>query len=899
MDNSSFSTSNFNGPDDGGGTTDEFGQTEGTVHENRAVDLSPNDIESVEILKGAAAAAIYGSRAGQGVVLITTKKGRPGPTRFTFRSSVSFEDINHTYPLQTRYGQGIDNLAPNTAPGGDCDDPSSGSICSRSWGPALAPGTPVYDHANNAYKSGHVVENAVAVSGGNDRTTFYLSGEYHYNNGIFVGPNDRFTRSTVRLNASHRVADNVKVGANFAYADTRGEFIQRGNNVSGIQLGLLRSPPNYDNRQYLDPVFGLHRSFRFQNPRATDLVGDRGFDNPFYVIFEQRNLSNVGRVYGNVNAEYLATNWLKINYTLGADYSNDERLEGCPISSSDVCFAGRVTEGKLINYQVDHNVTATANYRVSDRVAGTVTAGQALNTQNFRQLGTVGRTLVAPTPFKLSNTVLRDPPLDNETVIHRESYFVQGTLDLYDQLYIQAAVRNDGSSTFGRENLRSWFPKVSAAWAFTKAIGERPWLTFGKLRVAYGEAGQEPQPYLTSTTFSSLLLSGISQGTGLTPTQNGLGGLTTSSTKGADVLKPERTKEFETGFDVGLFRDRADASFTFYSATTQDVILLTPLAPSTGFFQQAANAARFRNRGLEVTLNIRPLAKADYGWEVGLQWARNRSKVLTLAGPEFVTIGDFATNVAQVGQELGVLRSFGFVRCGISAAGVVTGFDAACVGAAKGALFIDTNGFPVFDPDPRIVANPNPRWTGNVRSSFRYRKLQVSGLLDIRHGGEIWNGTRGALWSYGTHKDTEVRAACDISGCTGNEKVFGQGGWFDGPVVGPGINRPVPIGQNWYRDGDAPCPFTGLDEPCIEDGGFVKLREISVSYTIDAPWVQQALGLGSIDVRVSGRNLHTWTKYTGYDPETSLGGAIAPVTGIDYFNNPQTRSFVFSLTLNR
>jgi TonB-linked SusC/RagA family outer membrane protein len=907
LDNSSFSTSNFNLNDDLG-----VGETDGTVHENRAMDLNPNDIESVEILKGAAAGAIYGARAGQGVVLITTKSGRAGPTHFSWKSSVSFDDINHHYPLQTRYGEGIDSVAPDTTRGGDCDDPASGSICSRSWGPALAAGSPLFDHANEAYRAGHIVENAVSISGGNDRTTFYLSGEQYYNNGIFVGPNDHYSRTTVRVKASQRVADNLRIGANVAFADTRGSFIQRGNNVNGLQLSLLRSPPNFDNLPYLDPTYGLHRTYRFQHPGPGDLVADRGFDNPFYIINEQENRANVGRVFGNVNAEYTAANWLKVSYTLGADYSSDERLEGCPISSSDVCFAGRVINGKLTNYQIDHNLSATTNYRVNPNLAGTITVGQNLNTRNFRRLGDVGRFLIVAHPFNVSNTVGRDITADPQTVVHNEGYFGQATLDLYNQLYLTAAIRNDGSSTFGAQNRRSWFPKASAAWTFSKLIGAQPWLSFAKYRVAYGEAGQEPQPYLTSTTFvSDTIVSGTSQGTGATPTQSGLGGLVQSGTKGADVLKPERTKEFETGIDIGLLRDKAELNFTYYNAITADVILIKPVsAAGTGFTQEAANAAKFRNRGLEVTLNVRPLQAAEYGWEMGFQWARNRSTVLSLGGADFVTIGDFTTNVAMVGQELGVLRSFGFVRCGISAAGVVVGFDAACAGAARGALFIDTNGFPVFDPDPRVIANPNPRWTGSVRSSFRFRKLQVSGLIDIRHGGQIWNGTKGALWSYGTHLDTQIRAGCSqipdpldptstVQQCIGNEKVFGKGGWFDGPVVGPGANTPVPIGQNWYRDGDAPCPFTDLDETCIEDGGFVKLREVSVSYTIDAPWVQRSLGLGSIDVRVSGRNLHTWTKYTGYDPETSLGGAGAPVTGVDYFNNPQTRSFIVSITLNR
>jgi len=910
VDNSSFSTSNFNRLDDGAGAvsaTGGFGQTEGTVVTNRAADINPNDIESVEILKGPAASAIYGARAAAGVILITTKSGRSGPTHFTYRSSSSFDDVNHTYPLQTSWGQGDFGVHADTSPGGDCDSPSG--VCRRSWGSPIPAGQPVFDHANDLYRVGHTFDNGFTVSGGNDRTTFYLSGDNTYNQGVIVGPNDFFSRSTVRAKASHRILDNLKLGADLSFADTRAKYIQRGNNVNGVQLGDLRTPPEFNNLPYLDGVYAQHRSYLFQHPSATSLFDDRGFDNPFFVIFQDLNQSNVGRVYGNVNAEYLPMPWLKINYTLGADYSADERLEGLPVSSSSFT-GGRVVEGKIVNYLIDHNFTATANFAVSPDYGGSFTLGQNLNTRNVRELGDVGRDLVATQPFKLSNTVNRDLPLDNETVIHDASWFGQGTFDIKDQLHLTAALRNDGSSTFGRQNLRAWFPKGSAAWEFTKAIGEQSWLSYGKVRVAYGEAGQEPLPYLTSQNYSAGIIGGIAQGTGNTPTQNGIGGLASSTLRAANVLKPERSKEFETGVDLGLFKDRADASITWYSKKSQDVILLTPLSPSTGYTQQGANAATLQNRGWEVALNVRPVQTADYGWEVGLQWARNRNKTLSLGGEQFLTIGDFNNQVAMVGQPIGVYLGSGFLRCGVSSGQNVVDSDlsggtdtlgAICKGKPNGALYIGANGFPQQDPDLRVVQDPNYDWTGSVRSSFRYHKLQISGLVDIRHGGQIWNGTKGALWSYGTHQDTQQRATCvSATACVGNDKTFGQGGWWDGPVAGPGSDTAVPIGENWYKF-IAACPFIGIDEPCIEDAGFVKLREVSVSYTIDAPWVQRAIGFSSIDLRVSGRNLKTWTNYTGYDPETSLGGAISSASGaggVDYFNNPQTRSFVFSVTLN-
>ncbi len=223
MDNSAFSTSNFNRLDDAGGTGagggGGFGQTEGTVVTNRAADLNPSDIESVEILKGPAASAIYGSVAASGVILITTKSGRSGPTRFTFRSSTSFNDINHTYPLQTSWAQGDLGVSADTA-AGQCDVPNG--FCRRSWGGAIPAGSQIFNHADELYQVGHTVDNGFSVSGGNDRTTFYLSGGNVRDQGVFVGPNNYYSRTTVRAKATHSIIDNLKLGADFSFADTPG-----------------------------------------------------------------------------------------------------------------------------------------------------------------------------------------------------------------------------------------------------------------------------------------------------------------------------------------------------------------------------------------------------------------------------------------------------------------------------------------------------------------------------------------------------------------------------------------------------------------------------------------------------------------------------------------------------
>ncbi|HEX4681642.1 MAG TPA: TonB-dependent receptor plug domain-containing protein, partial [Gemmatimonadaceae bacterium] len=310
VNNTTFSTTNFN-PIDAGNTTgavggqDVGGELEGTSAPNRMIDINPADIDNIEILKGAAAAAIYGARAANGVILITTKRGHSGATRYSMRSSASNDEVTKTYPLQRSWGQGT---LGNTA------------AITRSWGPSLA-GQPTYDHADEAFDAGHILDNTVSVSGGNDRTVFYLSGNYNHNEGVFVGPNNFYNRATARLNATHHLTDGFTIGGNFSYADSRGHLTQRGNNVNGLLLGLFRTPPDFNNMPYLNPATGLHRSYMVDGSDPTSAGQTRIFNNPFFTLYQELNDQKANRAYGNINADYIANSWLKFNYTLGADYS--------------------------------------------------------------------------------------------------------------------------------------------------------------------------------------------------------------------------------------------------------------------------------------------------------------------------------------------------------------------------------------------------------------------------------------------------------------------------------------------------------------------------------------------------------------------------------------------------
>jgi TonB-linked SusC/RagA family outer membrane protein len=888
-------------------TMSTTGSTGSTDTPNRASDINPEDIESVEILKSSAAAAIYGARAGQGVVLITTKSGKPtGAVNYSLRSTTRFDQLYRSEPLQRLYGQGTGGEGV-TCPAPDC------SLTSTTWGPRLPAGTPTYNHSTDLFENGLTYDNTLTVSGGSDRTTFYLSGGASNQNGTVVGNNDEYDRYSVRLKASQMLPGGFRFDGNVAYVDDRGQFLQKGSNTSGVSLGSWRTPPEFNNLEFLDPESGLQRSFRFPEPSAASINRSRGYDNPLFVIKEQDNTQQVGRSFGNIGLSYDPKAWMSLRLTVGADYVSDERLETLPKTSSSFP-TGQVVKGNLVNYQLDNNLTATFTRSFVDGFESRFVVGGNLNSRNFRQDIVTGQDLIAPEPFVLTNTTTRTPN-DFRSLIRGESYFGQFQQEFWRQLYLTGTLRNDGFSTFGSSNPRHWFPAGTLAWNFTNYTTLGGLLSAGRVRAAYGQTGTEPGVYLTNGFLSSGFFAST-YSDALLASQNGRGGLFTAGRKPQDNLKPERQREFETGVDFGFLHDRADASFTFYDRKARDVIFDLPLAASTGYSVQASNAGVIRNTGIETSLNLHPVRSASFDWDVGFQYAHNKNKVLDLQGADAVDLptGGFFTGTlvsAVRGNPIGVFRSFDFVRCrygtpnavDVDGSGTATDVNALCQAAKapNGALYIGPDGFPIADPAQRVIGDPNPNWTGGINTGIRWHKVSVTGLVDIRRGGVIWDGTKGALDNFGTSADTRLRADCTYDadgnlGCTGNERTFGKD-FMRGATVGPGAGMAVPIGENWYTG--LGSGFGPVASQFLEDGSFVKLREISVGYTFDGSWVRNGLGLTSLDLRLAGRNLATWTKYSGIDPETSLGGAEVAAQGVDYFNNPQTRSFVITLGITR
>jgi TonB-linked SusC/RagA family outer membrane protein len=878
-----------------------------TVTQNRASDINPNDVESVQVLKGAAASAIYGARAANGVILITTKHGGNGPTRWTISSTQTFDHVVKTFPLQTSFGQGQFSNTAHAPVFGGCTTPDCAAPSRLSWGPAVT--GPTYDHGSEIYDTGLTSDNAISVSGGNQRTTFYLAGGLTDQLGVMKGPNNRYDRTTVRLTATHQLTNTLTFGGNFSYFNTDGKYVQKGSNTSGLLLGALRTPPDFNNQPFLDPNSGLQRSYRFPNPSPASASTGRGYDNPFFTLDNPANRSELGRFLGNIKADWVPTAWIALSETFGADDYTDSRLEALPVTSSGDPV-GAVTRFQNQNLEIDHNLTATLSHSFSENIDTRLILGQNLNSRRFRNVTVFGDQLIAPTPFAIQNTV-SFTPTEARSLRHIAAYFGQVEGDFYNQFHVTAGARDDGFSTFGAGHRTALYPKIDAAWTFTQYVNRdytsgRGWLTNARLRAAYGETGREPPVYATISALSSTSGFGSGFGDVIGSTQSGFGGLVTGGNVGNPDLRPERNREGEAGIDLGLWDSKADLAFTYYNKRSSDVILPAPVnAASTGAATGLVNGATISNKGVELSGNLRPYTSQKMDFTIGGNYAKNQGRVLSLIqGVQFIPYNNegFTGSIGSstVGYAPGVLRGQDFIRCGYGLTADVDGsgndvaVDPLCGNAKKGALFISgRNNQPIVNPNEQVIADPNPKWTAGLNAGLRYGKFQFSTLFDMRRGGQVWDGTRSALDNFGTAAETNVR--------TSNAGIFGNNVLPSERVAGPGAGKiAFATDSAWEKW------FTGLggsassvQSQFVEDGSFVKWREVSVSYTLDNPHVMNRTGFSTAMIRLAGRNIKTWTKYKGLDPETNLGGAEFLTQGIDFFQNPQTRSFVVSITLNR
>ncbi len=890
-------------------SNDSRGAQETVAAQSRLNDINPNDIESVTVLKGASAAALWGTKALGGVIVIKTKSGQyNNKLSVSYKTSYSLDQINRRYPQQTAFGQGDNGIYNQRArdswgdkiadrPGGPDEVNTNGQFyvdqAGNTYYPVLSKNSRELFHDKNfdlVFQDGHFWENNLSITGGNANSTIFASLSDIKQEGI-IRNNSDYRRTTARVNASHRLSDKIKITASTAYSKSTSSRILRGATSSGLYLGLLRNPVDFDITGYrgdfyansnASPVSNRQRSYR--EPLGAD--GTATYNNPLWTINEQESLVDVDRFISSLELTVSPVSWLDLIGRVGLDkYTEWQQDFFTPGSAAGAFTLGSFDKSLARNSILNMDYIARAGTRFNKNFSGTLLAGFNFN---HRQLITDGSEIINFIQFTDVASGIRD--IDNALPENRtvNSTFGQertvgvyssGTLSAYDQLFLNATVRAESASTFGDAGDNTFlFPSVSMAWQFTELAGlKNDIFSFGKLRLSYGEVGVQPARYNTTNVFVSPTFAD-QYGGSLAGSLYGNGAFVASAQRGSSLLRPERKKETEVGLDLRFLKNRLSLSGTYYKNKTIDMLLDFPIANSRGITQLYTNGAELQNEGVELDLGYTLVQSKDWSWNVNFIYSQVRNEVTKLGEGLAINLGGLAAVSARAleGYPVGVLWGSRTLR------------------DDQGNMVFDENGFPEQDQLEGVIGDPNPDWQGSAFSTLSYKNFSLSVLFETYQGADIYAGTKAVLYDLGTwgasaNEETANQNLLDFKG-----NVIPAGTTFRGKIHNFGAG-PVALTEAWYNS-DGGFFGGGNDELYIEDGSWTRLRELTLSYRAKSEWLKRKAGISSAEFSITGRNLVLWTDFEGNDPDTNLEG-VSVARGIDYFNNPGTKSYVFSLAL--
>ncbi|MEO8413737.1 MAG: SusC/RagA family TonB-linked outer membrane protein [Ginsengibacter sp.] len=884
-------------------------QTGGAIASNRGVDLNPSDIESVTLLKGPAATALYGISAASGAIIITTKKGGAGGTHISFNSSVTLDKVSQLPGLQTQYAQGSNGIyagptgnANRKVTWGPAIDTLFWDGVSNIWDPhgnivgASNPSTQIpvtaYDRYN-FFQTGTTYNNNIALSGGNSKSGFRLSlGNL---NQVGVIPETKYDKTTLAVSGQSAVSDKFSISAGVNFIRSTNDKVQQGSNVSSIMLGLLRTPPTFDNSYGLkDPVHNT-ASYIQPNGQQRDYRGGAGYDNPYWTINRIPFHEVVNRVFGYAQASYQLFDWISFNYRLGGDVYSQNDKNAYDLFSNQFP-AGAIHISNYTNEQYNSDFTINLKKNLSRDFIGSLLLGQNYFTSTYNTALSHGTGFVLPDFLDMSNATSYSTT-ELQTKKRTTAFYGEAHLDFKDMLYLTLSGRRETSSTLPAANNSFFYPSASLAWEFTRIpfLSAGKVLNYGKIRMSAAQVGKDaPVQGLLTYFGQALIADGFT--TGIQFPINGNAGYQLSSTIatiGNPDLKAEKTNSYELGTDLGFWQNRVVLNATAYYSKSTDVILIVPIAYSTGFAAELLNAGTITNKGLEITLNTTPIKIKDFRWDLNFNWSRNINKVTALAeGVPKVLIAGFQNG--EVDAIAG--KAFGQIYGSV--------YQRSDPDNMKSPLLINDIpgdpgfGMPIVSAQNAAIGDINPDWTGSVINTLTFKGISIGVQLDTRQGGVIWNGTRGAMSYFGTSAESGNRnAPVTFNGVLGHLNAGGNVVHYEGATEvskAGSVNTNVTTYNQYYWQ-NVGSSFVGPAEPSIEDASWTRIRQVSLGFELPKSLIQKA-HFTNVSLTVFANNPFLWTKYKGVDPETSLAGP-ANGQGLDYFNNAGTKSFGMRLSL--
>ena len=864
--------------------------------------IDPNDIESMNVLKGAAAASLYGSRAANGVLLITTKSGAPKKgaksLNVTYRAGYSIEKISDVPEFQNSYGAGANFRTQSSngswgakfgkgviydASGNVIGTSASGidSIPATTWATMFASYPELFPNGRLAYKpypnnvsslfnTGHLLENSVGLNGGEGNTTFSATLSRVDQKGYIT--NSSYTKNNISVGGQTSVG-NLTFGANISYARSK----QIGGFVGQAQSFISQWGRTYTMARNWDIVGWPSED------RSGRQIGfnDGQYTNPVWGAYHNVITSIDDRIVANVRASYKFSKRARVDFNGGVNnYAlyRDQIIDKSSLGSADNLL-GTLTEVVNRTQEINAKIVAVFNPKIFENFTLDVNIGSEVNERTSRNQQVYGVDFVIPGLFNLTNTRRQTFSGDTRSKRRLVGVFGDASLGYKNFAFLNITSRMDLTSTLPYKNARYFYPGVSGSLVWSDAFGlKSDWLDYGKLRAGYARVGNDAGPHNGQPIFGLNAAGFLGQP------------LATRGGSSYDPnLTPEFTTELEIGSDMRFFKGRLGLELTWYDKRSTDLIYSIGLPQTTGYSSFFTNLGEIRNTGWEAALDIKPVILKNFQWDVRAIFTRNINTVERLIpGLTRDIIGGF--NYIEAGFPYGYLRGSFSAR------------------TDDGQLLINpSSGMPFLDPNPGMVGNPNADYKIGITNNFNFKGIELSILWDMTKGGDFYSETISSMLGRGVTKDTEDRERSRvITGVYGNTT----------PVPGPnGLNRYTPMlvggktvpnqtrvttNDLFFTQGTgASFATNGAFEYAVFDGTIYRLREITLGYSLPKRWVSK-LKLSNVTISLSGRNL--WylapnvPKYTNFDPDiNSVVGA--GTQGVETGGAPSTKRYGLNLNV--
>jgi len=850
---------------------------------NGANAVNPDDVENMTILKGAAATALYGSRAANGVILITTKSGKAQKKGIgvEYNGGLQAETILRYPEMQNEFGMGW-NGNHTELENGSWGPRFDGSL--QLWGNVynnsqkLKSYVALEDNIKDFFDTGIRYSNSLSFNGATDKSDYFVSFSQISNDGMLPTNADTYDKYTFSARGSH-TAGNLKFTTSINYASQRNKFATTGQGLSMIN-SLYQTPRDIS-------IIGLEDlNDPFNTPGY--YYTPYGVTNPYYILENNLNTYKSEKIYGKFEAEYSFLEYFKAVYRIGLDSSNSSRKLGEPNLEllfpdtpnwSNALFGhtGQVNVEKDNRREINQDFLLSFAKKVSDFDVNAL-AGFNYNERTYSSVETTVTGLDIPTWYNLSNSA--NTPKVEEYSSRRRLMGVFGQIDLAwkNMLYVTATARNDWSSTLPKGNRSFFYPGVTGSFVFTEVLPEslRNVLTFGKIRAAYGKTGNDASPYMIDPIYAQALASGSGFANVTFPLQ-GTNAFSLGNTLGNASLSPEITTEYEVGLNVALWNGRVSLDAAYYNRNSDKQIFSLNMDPASGYTAQNINLGKIENKGVELLLSVRPIETKDFSWDLSWNFTKNNSKVISL--PE--ELGGIATiygltgsttMYAIVGKPVGTFKA------------EVADHD------PNGNIVVNAaTGLPVAASEYAICGDMNYDYEMGLSTTLKYKNVSLGVDFDIRQGGVMYSRTKDINYFTGNAIQTAYNDRNTFIVPNSVNKIVGT----DGKVTY--VENTTPIESSsvlTYWDNGA----TDMGSYSLIDKSYIKLRSVVLGWEIPSKWLAKT-PLQAVKLSAYGSNLFVWTpsSNTFIDPElSSFGNDLSGKYG-EFTANPSSRKFGFNL----